>query len=150
MTRRFKIPIYQCDFWLVVERDMVAARHRYDDEFGKYDVGNSTGLACWDLGRGKFAIFLKDDTGCDFNTIVHEVFHLAHRISEWASLNFDEHHHEATAQLVGYIFDLVERNTRHIRSATDRTQKRRRRRNRPEIVYGKRARKKTPHTKHRA
>lgn len=95
------VPLYNADVLLVVADDVDAAYHEWhehDHEQYLFPGGHTF----YDLNTGNFEVWLTTSY-LDLNMIAHELFHLTHRISQWASLNFDDTHHEATAQLHGWL-----------------------------------------------
>lgn len=104
-AHRFTVPIYEADFVLVVCDDLPEARRRYNRLLGEYEVpAGTTGLACW---RGhRFAIFLDRREAC-LIVVAHEVFHITHRIIDWAGVTFDPESHEAAALLCGWLMREV-------------------------------------------
>lgn len=108
LQKRFTVPIYEADLWIVVTDDMSRARRQFDDLLGPDDcklAERCDGLLCHSGGQ-TFALFIarKEIT---LNLLSHEVFHLTHRILEWTSANFDRDHHEQGALLHGYLMELV-------------------------------------------
>lgn len=108
MTRRLKkkivVPIYDADVWIVVDKDLKAARKKFEHLFGPTD-GEVDGLCCRS-GQGVFGLFFKPST-CTREVMSHEIFHLTHRILEWASIKWKPSHHETGALLCGYLTERV-------------------------------------------
>ena len=107
MKKRFAIPIYKAEVWLVVAEDMVAARKKMVDLFGDLptDMEDAAAICSYD-GSGRVGLFFAQEELC-VEVIAHEVFHATHRLLDWAATNFDKDHHEHAALLHGYIMDLV-------------------------------------------
>lgn len=78
-----------------------------DGVFGELDgdIYDWDALCCRSRGH-TFGLFFNRKALC-MEKLAHEVFHLTHRILEWASCNFDPNHHEQGALLHGYLMDLV-------------------------------------------
>jgi hypothetical protein len=105
LRRKFTVPIYDAEVWLVVDPDIEAARAKFNHLFGVCEYSGYNGLCSYGNGC-HFGIFFESHS-LTAKIIAHEIFHLTHRISEWAELNFDEKHHEATAQINGYLTERV-------------------------------------------
>lgn len=103
--RKIRVPIYSVYFWLIVTDDIPIERRKMNHLLGDYEATpNDMGLCCY--RNEHFALFLRRDQIC-INIIAHEVFHLTHRICDWASINFDPEHHEAAALLHGFLMEHV-------------------------------------------
>lgn len=103
----FTVPIYDCVLRVIVAKDLPGARKKYDHLFGEFADENYEGLCCW-TGHGHFALFFSPASARKPDVVAHEVFHLTHRIMEWAGVEHDADHHEAGALLCGYLFKLVQ------------------------------------------
>lgn len=103
--KRIEVPIYEAVVWLVVSEDMPAERDKMQDVFGPSPEGDYAALCCYSGGR-QFGLFFSPSS-LDVNTVAHEVFHLTHRILEWAGTNFDSQHHEHAALLNGFLMATV-------------------------------------------
>jgi hypothetical protein len=106
MEKIFTIPLYDCILRIVVEKDIEQARKKFDSVYGTTTADNYEGLCCWSGGHN-FGLFFTPSAARSINVISHEVFHLTHRIMEWAGCNFDKEHHEQGALLNGYLMKLV-------------------------------------------
>lgn len=100
-----RIPLYDARVWVVIGADLKAERDRLTGILGESDLENFHAL-CVHTTCGRFGIFLP--RGVDRSTIAHEVFHLTHRIMEWANCSFDSGHHEQGALLCGYLSELID------------------------------------------
>lgn len=104
--RRFFVPIYDSEVWLVVGEDVLKERQKMDGLFGgPCNVAPPT-LALCCCNDCVFGLFFshKDLT---IQLVAHEVFHLTHRILEYTNSAFDAEHHEQGALLHGYLFEEV-------------------------------------------
>jgi hypothetical protein len=100
MKRRvtFKVPIHDVDVVIIVTSDIPAA---YKREFGV--VIDNTRMACLGYQGRKFGLFLEPSAKRRQEIIVHEIFHMTHRILEKCCMNFDSGHHEMGAYLCEYL-----------------------------------------------
>lgn len=149
MKRWYSIPPYGATIYVMVGDDIARMRRKMADMFGPVEPDDSINyfaLSSYD-GKGHFGLFFTPES-LTLKVIAHEVFHVAHRLSDWAGLNFDQRHHEATAALCEHIFDIVERATRPLREAYASGAKRRPVK-RPGRVPKKRVRPAHAHRKHR-
>jgi hypothetical protein len=105
MERKFIIPIYDANLVIVVARDIYSERQKFDEIFGPIG-GDDFSALCSYTATGEFGLFFTPKY-FDHNRIAHEVFHLTHRILDWANVNFDRNNHEAAALLCGYLTELV-------------------------------------------
>ena len=107
MKKRFTIPIFKADLWLVVADDMPTARRKMSKEFGDMpaDMDDGAALSSYD-GAGRFGLFF-DVKYITPEVVAHECFHTTHRILDYVNANFDKEHHETAALLHGYIMGLV-------------------------------------------
>jgi hypothetical protein len=106
--KKFFVPVYNVDLWIVVTDDVKRERTKMQKIFGSFgDKHEYDGLCscCYD----KFGVFFekKKLETRSVNLIAHEVFHLTHFIIEYAGANFDEDNQEHGAILNGYLMDLV-------------------------------------------
>ena len=104
MAERIKtinVPIYDADVTIIVtDSTMKSINKRFNC---KHDV-DVRGYAIGEYGIYHLLLLTKN---MDMNVLAHEIFHVTHRISEWANLHFDESHHEATAQINGFLFNSI-------------------------------------------
>lgn len=103
--KRYTVPIFDADLWLIVADDIYAEREKMCHLFGKSPTPTYWGL-CSSNGRGDVAVFLKRAESTD-KIVAHEVFHATHRILQWAGYKFSPNNHEPAALLNGYLSDLV-------------------------------------------
>lgn len=101
---RFSLPIYDALICVVVSDSTMHSVNKRKDELHAYADVESSGCVFYDGNR--FYCFLRLED-LDMNVLAHEIFHMTHRISDWAVLNFDQSHHEATAQIHGYLFSRI-------------------------------------------
>lgn len=105
--KKFLIPIFDADVYLVVADNIAIERAEMDQLFGssKKFIHDYDALCAYS-GRGHFGLFF---TPKSFNrgVIAHELFHLTHRIMDWCGCNFDATHHEQGALLHQYLAELV-------------------------------------------
>lgn len=99
-----EVPIYDALVWLVVSPDAAQERSNMNHIFGA--APGDWDACCARSGGREFGLFFLP-SALNINTIGHEVFHLTHRILEWASCNFDAAHHEQGALLHGYLLNQV-------------------------------------------
>jgi len=99
---RFQVPIHDVTVLVIVTDDIPAA---YKREFN-YDIGN-TQMACLGYDKRKFALFFEPAAKARQEVVVHELFHLTHRILEKCCMNFDEGHHEMGAYTMEYLTKRV-------------------------------------------
>ena len=95
------MPIYDASIYLVVSDKIGNERKKFDKLFGKYPDEDYRALHCYD-SAGSFGMFF-DARYVEYSVICHEVFHLTHRVLDWANTNFDKDHHEHAALLNGYL-----------------------------------------------
>jgi hypothetical protein len=106
MKANIFIPIYGATLWIIVTDDIPKEHKKWEHLFGKGpEDGNYYALASYS-GGDTFALFFRRDP-ITLSIITHEVFHLTHRIMEWASVHFDAEHHEQGALLNAYLMELV-------------------------------------------
>lgn len=106
LKRCIHVPIYNAKVWLIVDKDIIKERKKWEDHFGPApEIENYVALCCRS-GRATFALFFSKQA-LTREIIAHEVFHLTHRILEWASANFDPEHHEQGALLHGYLMEKI-------------------------------------------
>lgn len=106
LKKQIEIPIYGALVWIVVDKDILAARKKFNHLFGEYGSDNWDALCCYN-GRGYFGLFFKPSSKCTREVIAHEIFHLTHHILEWCSIEWTPHHHEHGALLCGYLTEKV-------------------------------------------
>lgn len=106
MTKKFRVPIYDVDVHLFCSRNTQRDRQSLEFIFGPAPKGGWGALCSY--SAGEFGLFF-DQKSLSVSLIGHEVFHLTHRILEWAGVGFDAQHHEAAAHLHGYLLSEVQR-----------------------------------------
>lgn len=99
---KFEVPIHDVTVIVTVTPDIPAA---YKREFG-VDIGNSQ-MACLGYHKRKFGLFFEPAAKGRQEIVIHELFHLTHRILEFNTMNFDEQHHEMGAYLMEYLTKRV-------------------------------------------
>lgn len=102
IKKKFQVPIHDVTVVVVVTADIPAA---YKREFG-VEIGNAQ-MACLGYDKRKFGLFFEPAAQLRQEIIVHEIFHLTHRILEKNHMNFDESHHEMGAYLCEYLTKIV-------------------------------------------
>lgn len=100
------IPIYDARVLLVVADEPLAVRKKHDDLWGPAPDSNFNGLVAYGPGCA-FGIFFSTGAHTCDQVVGHEVFHLTHRILDWAGVKFDKSNHEAGALLHGYLLKLI-------------------------------------------
>ena len=103
--KRYLVPIYDADFWLIISDDIYDERAKMSDLFGDPPSPTYWGL-CSSNGRGDVAVFLKRSR-ITSRLVAHELFHATHRILQWIGWEFSPNNHEPAALLNGYLSDLV-------------------------------------------
>lgn len=104
--KKLTIPLYDAVVWVVVADDLGKERERWELLFGPApDCDNYQALCSYGPGH-TFALFFERKS-VSLKIIAHEVFHLTHRIMDWAGANFDARHHEQGALLHGYLMSTV-------------------------------------------
>jgi hypothetical protein len=107
---KLRVPIYGVDVLLVVSDDIAQERKTMEHVFGPApDEHDYDALTSYNGEH--FALFFKRKA-VSTERIAHEVFHLTHRILEWAGANFDSQHHEQGALLCGYLMATVQEKLR--------------------------------------
>lgn len=101
MRKKIKVPIYDADVFIIVNSNIEKHRKNLSYLFGPAPSGNYNAL-CSSSGDGYFGLFFIP-SAVNLQVISHEVFHLTHRILDWAGCNFDSTHHEQAALLHGYL-----------------------------------------------
>ena len=105
MKRKLRLPMYDVTLWIVVTDDLEKAFKPFVKYFG--NPPDSCCAACGhDYRSSQFALFFRRN-GLTLNTVCHEVFHLTHRLMDWAGVDFDAAHSEHGAMLHGYLMELV-------------------------------------------
>lgn len=108
MNKRLSIPIFNAVVWLVVSDNIPAARAEMAHWFGPVpECPDYDALCSYGAGHN-FALFFEPGALTP-KIIAHEIFHLTHRIIDWAGVRFDSQSHEAGALLNGYLSDLIYR-----------------------------------------
>lgn len=120
LKKRYIVPIYNAKIWLVVCDNVKHERSKMDKVLGGpslLDDDNYDGLCSSNYSY--FALFFERGSlqSRAVNLIAHEIFHLTHRIIEWAGANFDEDNHEHGAILHGYLMDLIWRDAMRFRKS---------------------------------
>lgn len=110
MKTKHSIPIFDATLWIFVSKDIECERKKMSRYFGTSPIAHDYNALC-SSGGSQFALFF-EPKAVTTKIIAHEVFHLTHRIMEWAGTNFDENHHEQGALLCGYLMELVTRETK--------------------------------------
>lgn len=105
MKKELTIPIYDAVLWLVVVDNPVKERKKWEFMFGPAPAGDYTALCSYSGGH-EFGLFFNRER-LSLEILSHEVFHLTHRILDWAGANFDATHHEQAALLHGYLMKTV-------------------------------------------
>ena len=100
---KMEVPIYEAVVQLIVSNDIYGERKKPQHValFGECTAFGGRAF-CSYSGEGNFALFFRPDA-ITHRVIAHEVFHLTHRILEWASVRVDSDNHEAGALLMGYL-----------------------------------------------
>ena len=103
--KRYIVPIYNTELWIVVTDNVKHERDKMDKVLGSFSMSNEYEGLC-SSNYSYFALFFEKRAlqRKAVNLIAHETFHLTHRIIEWAGANFDEDNHEHGAILHGYLF----------------------------------------------
>lgn len=107
VVKQLVLPIFEARYFLVIADDIYAEREgeRWVELFGPNCMGPGIDACVYRHDfKGRFAVFFRRGD-VDSSTMTHEVFHLTHRILDWAGTNFDAHHHEHAALLNGYLND---------------------------------------------
>lgn len=102
MRKEFQVPIHDVAVVVVVTNDIPAA---YKREFN-IEI-EDTQMACLGYTCRKFGLFFEPKPKLRKEIIIHEIFHLTHRILEKNHMNFDESHHEMGAYLCEYLTKKV-------------------------------------------
>jgi hypothetical protein len=106
IIKRCTIPIYEYTLFIALGniREDRQSLTRYLGDCSLIDrMDDLAGLVS--RNNHYFAIFLSDPN--DLEVLAHEVFHLTHRVLEYAAVNFDSANHESGALLNGFLFVLV-------------------------------------------
>jgi hypothetical protein len=106
MKLKITVPIYGAILWLIIADDIYIERKKMEDIFGTAPTIGFDGLCSYSDFCHHFGLFFKKDK-LDINTIAHEVFHLTHRILDWAQCPIDIDHQEHGALLNGYLMEIV-------------------------------------------
>lgn len=105
------LPIFGARLQLIVANDIRAERKKQEKLFGPVPEENFDAL-CARSGGHNFALFFEPN-GLTRRIVAHELFHLTHRICEWAGVKFD---HESFALLNGALHEWVySKIGRHVR-----------------------------------
>lgn len=116
--RKFRVPIYDVKFFIVVGDSVDQARKKFNSIFGDYKSdGGQTAAICSRRGEN-FGIFFEKGN-CTPDIVFHELFHSTHRILEWTGAEMDARHHEHAALLHGWLckqtLDFIELDLRKSR-----------------------------------
>lgn len=103
---KFTIPLYDAVLWLVVADNINRERKKMEHIFGAAPEEPDYAAICSYSGGHTFALFFEREE-LTTTIVAHEVFHLTHRIMDWAGCHFDKDHHEQGALLHGYLMALV-------------------------------------------
>ncbi len=106
MKKKLTVPIYGAALWLVVTDNVVKERRKWEHLFGPGPIEHDYDALCSHTGGHTFALFFAIKPLC-LELVSHEVFHLTHRILEWANSHFDSGHHEQGALLHGYLMKEI-------------------------------------------
>jgi hypothetical protein len=119
MKIKIKIPIYDVLLWLIVDKDIYSERKKMEDIFGPVPTTGFDALCSYSDFSHHFGLFFKIDK-VTINHIAHEVFHLTHRILDWANCAFDMDHQEQGALLNAYLMELVTNKINKLQKVTKR------------------------------
>lgn len=111
---KLAIPIYDVTLYLVVTPNLGRERKKMKNLFGPGPEADEWDAVCSHSGCSTFGLFFNVKT-VTLKVVAHEVFHLTHRIMDWAGANFDKEHHEQGALLHGYLMELVCKNIGRLR-----------------------------------
>lgn len=107
MKRKLRLPMYDVTLWVVVVgKDFDKTYKPFQKFFGDSPSGMFSAFCAYDYRSAMFALFF-GRKGLTLNTVCHEVFHLTHRLMDWAGVDFDAVHSEHGAMLHGYLMELV-------------------------------------------
>lgn len=109
IKKKFYIDVYKVLVYVIVTDDIIKEIKLKHDIFGEpYGYENDCVAICrCVVGKNEFGLFFNSNKIIDVSTIIHESFHLTHRILEGIHANFDEDHHEQGAYLIEYITEQV-------------------------------------------
>jgi len=107
MNKCFTIPIYNAVLTLIVSNNIAKERKKLEFLFGPVPETNDYHALCSYSGGNSFALFFTPESSKNIEIIAHEIFHLTHRILDWAGANFDSNHHEQGALLHGYLMKFI-------------------------------------------
>lgn len=108
IRKKLDIPIYNAVVWIIVVDDISKERKEWEYLFGAAPKLEDYDALCSYSGGHCFGLFFERKY-ITLKTISHEIFHLTHRILDWAGANFDSTHHEQGALLNGYLTEMVYR-----------------------------------------
>lgn len=106
MRKKLSVPIYDAVLWVVVTDNISKERKKWEKLFGPAPSAHDYDALCSYYGGHTFALFFARGP-LTLKILSHEVFHLTHRIMDWAGANFDADHHEQGALLHGYLMDTI-------------------------------------------
>jgi hypothetical protein len=113
LVKQWRIPLYGCVFTFILFKDEKSIDNKLINtsikaEGWEWGDAGCLGFHVCNPKVARFCIaMLKDGRGVSIDTLTHEIFHLTHRIIEWANGNFDADHHEHAALLNGYFNDKL-------------------------------------------
>lgn len=96
--KHFNVPICDVNVVIIITTNIPKS---YEKEF-EVQIGD-TQMACLGYNKRKFVLFFEPKVSHRKEIIIHEIFHLTHRILEKCCMNFDENHHEMGAYLCEYL-----------------------------------------------
>lgn len=106
MKHEINIPIYDATVWVVVSKHIKIERQAMSHWFGEVPESADYDALC-SYGHGhNFALFFEPPS-LTVKVVTHEIFHLTHRILDWAGVKFDSAHHESAALLHGYLCHTI-------------------------------------------
>lgn len=106
IKRKISVPIYDAVVWIIARDGIAKERKKWEHLFGPGPDGHEYDALCSHSGGHTFGLFF--ERRCiSIKIISHEVFHLTHRMMDWAGANFDSNHHEQGALLHGYLMDVI-------------------------------------------
>ncbi len=99
------LPIYGARIQLIITDDIQFERKAQEHLFGPIE-GTCYDALCSRSSGHNFALFFEPGA-LNHRIIAHEIFHLTHRILEWAGVPFREDNHEAFALVNGELHTWV-------------------------------------------
>lgn len=115
VIKEFDIPIYNLTVHIIISPSAVESRNELSEtmEWEVFD-GTAQALVSWNHNAkpGHFYVFL--ETGVNLGVLVHELFHLTHRMLEYVGVEFSTNNHEPFAYMNEYVIrnsiDIVKPN----------------------------------------